>query len=92
MALLAVEDDDALRQHFTTEQWQRLYPHITQKRKQGHVLWRHDDGEISMARTIGADRAAIAFAGMYQYDDKTIVKRLDQLNTLTHRLNEAVII
>lgn len=92
MALLAVEDDDALRQRFTTEQWQRLYPHITQKRKQGHVLWRHDDGEISMARTIGANRAAIAFAGMYQYDDKTIVKRLDQLNTLTHRLNEAVII
>lgn len=92
MALLAVEDDDALRQRFTTEQWQRLYPHITQKRKEGHVLWRHDDGEISMARTIGANRAAIAFAGMYQYDDKAIVKRLDQLNTLTHRLNEAVII
>lgn len=92
MALLAAEDDDALRPRFTPAQWQLLYPHIMQQRKQGHVIWRHDDGEISMARTIGTNRAAIAFAGMYHYDDKTIAERLGQLNTLAQQLNDAVIV
>ncbi|MFS2225851.1 helix-turn-helix domain-containing protein [Pantoea sp. B65] len=91
MALLAAEDDDALRPRFTPAQWQTLYPHLVEKRKHGHVVWRHNDGEVSMARTIGSNRAAIAFAGMYQYHETAINDRLLALKTLAGQLNQALV-
>lgn len=92
MALLAAENDDNLRPRFTPEQWLAIYPHIVEKRKQGYVLWHHDDGEVSMAQTIGMNRAAIAFAGMYQYGDEAIEHRLTELRQLTQKLNSAILL
>ncbi|WP_312691936.1 IclR family transcriptional regulator [Kosakonia sp.] len=88
MSLLAAESDDALQQRFTDEQWQQLGPHVAQQREQGHVVWHHDDGEISMAKPLGAHSAALAFAGMWQVDDTVVEARLQELHTLVKRLTD----
>lgn len=82
MALLAAESDEALMARFTSEQWQQLAPHIQQQREQGHVIWHHDDGEVSIAQPLGAHSAALAFAGMWQADDALIRSRRDELQLL----------
>lgn len=83
MALLAAESDEALMARFTPEQWQQLAPHIQQQREQGHVVWHHEDGEVSMAQPLGAHSAALAFAGMWQASDALIRSRRDELQLLT---------
>jgi DNA-binding IclR family transcriptional regulator len=88
MSLLAAESDEALQQRFTPEQWQQLGPHVAQQRAQGHVVWRHDDGEVSMAKPLGAHSAALAFAGLWQVDDAVVETRLDALHELAQRLTE----
>jgi DNA-binding IclR family transcriptional regulator len=88
MSLLAAESDEALMKRFTPEQWQSLAPHVAQQREQGQVVWHHDDGEVSMARPVGAHQAALAFAGMWNPDEQTILDRLQQLNALSLRLLE----
>jgi DNA-binding IclR family transcriptional regulator len=82
MALLAAESDEALMARFTPEQWQQLAPHIQQQREQGHVIWHHDDGEVSMAQPLGAHSAALAFAGMWKVSDALIRSRRDELQLL----------
>lgn len=82
MALLAAESDEALIARFTPEQWLHLAPHIQQQREQGHVVWHHDDGEVSMAQPLGAHSAALAFAGMWEIDDALIRSRRDELQLL----------
>jgi DNA-binding IclR family transcriptional regulator len=88
MSLLAAESDEALQQRFTPEQWQQLGPHVAQQRAQGHVVWHHDDGEVSMAKPLGAHSAALAFAGLWQVDDAVVETRLDALHELAQRLTE----
>lgn len=88
MSLLAAESDEALMKRFTAEQWQNLAPHVAQQREQGQVVWHHDDGEVSMARPVGAHQAALAFAGMWNPDEQTIQSRLEQLNALSLLLLE----
>lgn len=82
MALLAAESDESLTARFTPEQWQQLAPHIQQQREQGHVIWHHDDGEVSMAQPLGAHSAALAFAGMWKVSDVLIRSRCDELQLL----------
>lgn len=82
MALLAAESDESLMARFTPEQWQQLAPHIQQQREQGHVIWHHDDGEVSMAQPLGAHSAALAFAGMWKVSDVLIRSRCDELQLL----------
>ena len=82
MALLAAESDEALIARFTPEQWLQLAPHIQQQREQGHVVWHHDDGEVSMAQPLGAHSAALAFAGMWEIGDALIRSRRDELQLL----------
>ncbi len=53
-----------------------------------HVVWRHDDGEISMAQPLGAHSAALAFAGMWQVNETVVETRLQELHTLVNRLTE----
>lgn len=86
MALLAAESDDALRSRFSDEQWQQLSPYLARQREQGYVVWRHDDGEVSMAKPVGVHNAALALAGMWNVDDATISARLEQLHQLTSHL------
>lgn len=86
MSLLATESDEALQKRFTDEQWRQLEPHITQQRQLGHVVWHHADGEVSMAKPLGAHSAALAFAGMWQVDDTVVDIRLQELQTLLKRL------
>ena len=82
MALLAAESDEALMARFTPEQWQQLEPHIQQQREKGHVIWHHEDGEVSMAQPLGAHSAALAFAGMWQADNALIRSRRNELELL----------
>ncbi|WP_044180008.1 IclR family transcriptional regulator domain-containing protein [Phytobacter massiliensis] len=88
MALLAAESDEALQKRFSSEQWQLLAPHVAQQRALGRVVWHHDDGEVSMARPLGAHSAALAFAGMWQADDDVIDNRLSELHTLARQLTQ----
>ncbi|WP_437889356.1 IclR family transcriptional regulator domain-containing protein [Phytobacter sp. V91] len=88
MSLLAAESDEELQKRFVDEQWQQLAPHIAQQREQGRVVWHHDDGEVSMAKPLGAHSAALAFAGMWQVDNKVIDERLSELHTLARRLTQ----
>lgn len=90
---LAAESDEELQKRFVDEQWQQLAPHIAQQRELGRVVWHHDDGEVSMAKPLGAHSAALAFAGMWQVDDAVIDERLERTShsgtaadteTLTH--------
>jgi DNA-binding IclR family transcriptional regulator len=88
MSLLAAESDEELQKRFVDEQWQQLAPHIAQQREFGRVVWHHDDGEVSMAKPLGAHSAALAFAGMWQADDAVIDERLSELHTLARRLTQ----
>ncbi len=88
MALLAAETDEELQKRFVAEQWQQLAPHVAQQRAQGRVVWHHDDGEVSMAKPLGAHSAALAFAGMWQIDDAVVDERLSELHTLARRLTQ----
>lgn len=88
MSLLAAESDEELQKRFVDEQWQQLAPHIAQQRELGRVVWHHDDGEVSMAKPLGAHSAALAFAGMWQVDDAVIDERLSELHTLVRRLTQ----
>ena len=88
MALLAAETDEELQKRFVAEQWQQLAPHVAQQRAEGRVVWHHDDGEVSMAKPLGAHSAALAFAGMWQVDETVVDERLSELNTLARRLSQ----
>ncbi|GJL35660.1 hypothetical protein PUATCC27989T_05409 [Phytobacter ursingii] len=88
MSLLAAESDEELQKRFVDEQWRQLAPHIAQQREFGRVVWHHDDGEVSMAKPLGAHSAALAFAGMWQADDAVIDERLSELHTLARRLTQ----
>jgi DNA-binding IclR family transcriptional regulator len=88
MALLAAETDEALQQRFVAEQWQQLAPHVAQQRAEGRVVWHHDNGEVSMAKPLGAHSAALAFAGMWQVDADVVDERLSELHTLVRRLTQ----
>ena len=88
MSLLAAESDEELQKRFVDEQWQQLAPHIAQQREFGRVVWHHDDGEVSLAKPLGAHSAALAFAGMWQVDDAVIDERLSELHTLARRLTQ----
>ena len=88
MSLLAAESDEELQKRFVDAQWQQLVPHIAQQRELGRVVWHHDDGEVSMAKPLGAHSAALAFAGMWQVDDAVIDERLSELHTLARRLTQ----
>ncbi|MBS1203139.1 MAG: transcriptional regulator [Proteobacteria bacterium] len=88
MSLLAAESDDELQKRFTDEQWQQLGPHVALQRQHGHVLWHHDDGEVSMAKPLGAHSAALAFAGMWNIEDAEVEIRLQALHTLASHLTE----
>lgn len=86
MSLLAAESDEELQKRFVGEQWQQLAPHIAQQRELGRVVWHHEDGEVSMAKPLGAHSAALAFAGMWQVDHDVVDERLSELHTLARRL------
>ncbi|EOV9625178.1 IclR family transcriptional regulator [Cronobacter sakazakii] len=86
MSLLAAESDETLEARFTPEQWLQLAPHVAQQREQGLVVWRHDDGEVSMAKPLGIHNAAVALAGMWNISNPEIHSRLEQLNELAARL------
>ena len=88
MALLAAETDEELQKRFVAEQWQQLAPHVAQQRAEGRVVWHHDDGEVSMAKPLGAHSAALAFAGMWQVDETVVDERLSELHTLARRLTQ----
>ncbi|RDT55940.1 IclR family transcriptional regulator [Escherichia coli] len=88
MSLLAAESDEELQKRFVDEQWRQLAPHIAQQREFGRVVWHHDDGEVSMAKPLGAHSAALAFAGMWQVDDAVIDERLSELHMLARRLTQ----
>lgn len=88
MALLAAETDEELQKRFVAEQWQKLAPHVAQQRAEGRVVWHHDDGEVSMAKPLGAHSAALAFAGMWQVDETVVDERLSELHTLARRLTQ----
>lgn len=88
MSLLATDSDEALQARFTDEQWQQLKPHVAMQRELGHVVWHHDDGEVSMAQPLGNHSAALAFAGMWQVDDAVVESRLQELHSLAKRLTE----
>ncbi|EOI3442348.1 IclR family transcriptional regulator [Cronobacter turicensis] len=90
MSLLAAETDEALEARFTPEQWAQLAPHVAQQRERGLVIWRHDDGEVSMAKPLGMHNAAVALAGMWNISNSEIHSRLEQLNDLAARLMKPV--
>lgn len=86
MSLLAAEADTDLQARLSAEQWEHLQPHLAQQRQSGHVVWRHDDGEISMATPLGSHNAALAFAGMWDIPDSQVNDRLGELQALCARL------
>ena len=90
MSLLAAESDETLEARFTPEQWEQLAPHVAQQREQGLVVWRHDDGEVSMAKPLGIHNAAVALAGMWNTSNPEIHTRLEQLDALAARLMKPV--
>jgi len=89
MSLLAAESDEQLTARLTPEQWSSLAPYVAQQREQGHVVWHHEDGEVSMAQPVGAHHAALAFAGMWQPGDAVIQARLKELYALNAQLLES---
>lgn len=82
MSLLAHESDEQLQQRFSAEQWQQLAPHVQQQRELGHVVWHHNDGEVSMAQPLGAHSAALAFAGLWHPNPDDVEHRLQSLHAL----------
>ncbi len=88
IALLAAEGDEVLAQRFSAEEVARIAPYLQQQRQLGHVVWPHDDGEVSLAQPIqfGSHKAALAFAGMYDPTPEQTAARLAELITLCDRL------
>lgn len=88
LALLAAEDEATLAGRFSAEEMMRIAPYLQQQRQQGHVVWPHDDGELAISQPIqfGSHRAALAFAGMYDYTPEQTASRLADLITLCDRL------
>ncbi|BBQ85125.1 MULTISPECIES: transcriptional regulator [Enterobacteriaceae] len=88
IALLAAEEDEVLAQRFSAEEMTRIAPFLQQQRQLGHVVWPHEDGELSLAQPIqfGSHKAALAFAGMYHATPEQTAARLAELITLCDRL------
>jgi DNA-binding IclR family transcriptional regulator len=86
VSLLAAESDEALQPRFSDGQWQQIAPLLARKRGEDHLIWHRDDGEISMAQPIDNNRAALAFAKIWQPDEAHLAERLQQLQTLAQVL------
>lgn len=86
VSLLAAERDEALQPRFSDAQWQQIAPLLARKRGEDHLIWHRDDGEISMAQPIDNNRAALAFAKIWQPDEAHLAERLQQLQTLAQVL------
>lgn len=82
VALLAAEPDERLQPRFSEEQWMQIAPLLARKREAEHLIWHRDDGEISMALPINNNRAALAFAKIWQADAGQLAQRQEQLQTL----------
>ncbi|SNY65894.1 IclR family transcriptional regulator domain-containing protein [Pantoea sp. GL120224-02] len=89
VSLLATESDEQLRPRFTDEQWAQMAPLLARKRDANHLIWHRDDGEISMAQPINNNRAALAFAKIWQADDAHLQQRVTQLQSLAKVLISA---
>ncbi|MDF7662551.1 IclR family transcriptional regulator [Erwiniaceae bacterium L1_54_6] len=89
VSLLAAESDEALRPRFSDEQWTQLAPLLARKRSQDYLIWHRDDGEVSMAQPINNNRAALAFAKIWQTDEAHLSQRLAQLQALALRMISA---
>ncbi|MBK0099074.1 IclR family transcriptional regulator [Erwinia sp. S63] len=89
VSLLAAESDEQLRPRFTDEQWAQIAPLLARKREANHLIWHRDDGEISMAQPIDNNRAALAFAKIWQADDTHLQQRVTQLQALAQVLINA---
>ncbi|KJV32209.1 global regulatory protein [Pantoea sp. BL1] len=89
VSLLATESDEQLRPRFTDEQWAQMAPLLARKRDANHLIWHRDDGEISMAQPINNNRAALAFAKIWQADDAHLQQRVMQLQSLAQVLISA---
>lgn len=89
VSLLAAESDEALRPRFSDEQWAQIAPLLMRKREESYLIWHRDDGEVSMAQPINNNRAAIAFAKIWQDDDAHLQQRLKQLQALAKILLSA---
>lgn len=89
VSLLAAESDEQLRPRFTDEQWAQIAPLLARKREANHLIWHRDDGEISMAQPIDNNRAALAFAKIWQADDAHLQQRVTQLQALAKVLISA---
>ncbi|AIR85111.1 MULTISPECIES: global regulatory protein [Erwiniaceae] len=89
VSLLATESDEQLRPRFTDEQWAQMAPLLARKRDANHLIWHRDDGEISMAQPINNNRAALAFAKIWQADDAHLQQRVTQLHSLAQVLISA---
>lgn len=89
VSLLAAESDEQLRPRFTDEQWAQIAPLLACKREANHLIWHRDDGEISMAQPIDNNRAALAFAKIWQADDAHLQQRVTQLQALAQVLISA---
>ena len=89
VSLLAAESDEQLRPRFTDEQWAQMAPLLARKRAADHLIWHRDDGEISMAQPINNNRAALAFAKIWQADEAHLQQRVTQLQALAQELISA---
>ena len=89
VSLLAAESDEQLRPRFTDEQWAQMAPLLARKRAADHLIWHRDDGEISMAQPINNNRAALAFAKIWQADVAHLQQRVTQLQALAQELISA---
>lgn len=89
VSLLAAESDEVLRPRFSDEHWAQISPLLARKRQENHLIWHRDDGEVSMAQPINNNRAAIAFAKIWQTDEAHLQQRLQQLQALAQVLISA---
>ena len=89
VSLLAAESDEVLRPRFNDEQWAQISPLLARKRQENYLMWHRDDGEVSMAQPINNNRAAIAFAKIWQTDEAHLQQRLQQLQALAQVLISA---
>ena len=66
-----------------------MAPLLARKRAADHLIWHRDDGEISMAQPINNNRAALAFAKIWQADEAHLQQRVTQLQALAQELISA---
>ena len=86
IALLAAEPDVQLQPRFAAAQWTQMAPLLARKRQSDHLIWQRDDGEIGMALPINHNRAALAFAKIWQRDDEHLAQRVAQLKALAQKI------